>query len=277
MEKELTVKEEKVAISYHRGFGLVRAAITLVLKAYTEGKGRKQMEQDLTLGPDQLTAAISYSERGGLSAQNKITAFGDAVLEHDASLAKPATQWAIHYFLASPSIAAPNYWASLVLNNLTLSRQLGQADLTNAISSFAQDNSNWEPSERTTKSGATAFMSTYGKEEGLGSLGILEENGGGHYTVHQPRALSTGAFACLLAEYWERHWPDRDDVLLEDITRGELAQVLLLSENKVNDLLGILAAPDMALIKRQRKHLPYQIIRQPTLDASALWHTHLYR
>ena len=42
-------------------------------------------------------------------------------------------------------------------------------------------------------------------------------------------------------------------------------------------LLGSLAAPDMALVKRQRKHLPYQVIRQPSLDAAALWQTHLYR
>lgn len=53
--------------------------------------------------------------------------------------------------------------------------------------------------------------------------------------------------------------------------------MLLLSENKVNDLLGSLAAPDMALVKRQRKHLPYQVIRQPSLDAATLWQTHFYR
>nr|GFA52608.1 hypothetical protein [Tanacetum cinerariifolium] len=81
---------------------------------------------------------------------------------------------------------------------------------------------------------------------------ILEEVGGrSQYTVRQPRALSTGAFACLLADYWQRHWPDRSDVLLEQVTQGELARVLLLSENKVNDLLGSLAAPDLALVKRQ--------------------------
>ncbi|QJX47820.1 DUF4007 family protein [Hymenobacter taeanensis] len=277
MEKELPVKEEKVAISYHRGFGLNRIALSSVLRFFAEGKSRKQMEQELTLGPDQLTAAISYCERSGLVIREKITAFGEAVLEHDTSLSKQATQWAMHYFLASPSVASPNYWASLALNHLSFTRQFGQSDLANAILGFAKDASNWEPSERTVKAGATAFISTYSKEEGLGAIGILEDAGRSQYTVRQPRALSIGVFACLLADYWDRHWPDRDDVLLEDITRGELAQVLLLSENKVNDLLGALAAPDMALIKRQRKHLPYQIIRQAGLDAAALWQTHLYR
>lgn len=165
----------------------------------------------------------------------------------------------------------------LTLNSLALLGQLGQSRISEDILSYTQDISKWEPSDRTLKSGTTAYLSTYAKDEGLGSLGILEEaEGRGQYTVHQPRALSVGAFACLLADYWQRHWPDRADVLLEQVTQGELARVLLLSENKVNDLLGSLAAPDVALVKRQRKHVPYQVIRQPGLDAATLWQTHLY-
>ena len=166
----------------------------------------------------------------------------------------------------------------LTLNNLTLLGQLSQARVTESIIDYSQEVSGWEPSDRTVKAGATAYLSTYGKEEGFASLGILEEaTGRSQYTIRQPRALSVGAFACLLADYWQRHWPDRSDVLLEQVTQGELARVLLLSENKVNDLLGALAAPDLALIKRQRKHTPYQVIRQPGLDVATLWETHLYR
>ncbi|QDA59999.1 DUF4007 family protein [Hymenobacter jejuensis] len=272
------IREEKIAISYHRGFGLVRAAVAAVLRSLTEGNTRKQAEADLTLGPDQFTAAINYCERSGLIYQEKPTAFGLAALEHDSSLSESATQWAMHYFLSSPAINAPNYWANLTLNNLTLLGQLGQAQIGIAINEYSQEVSGWEPSDRTIKAGATAYVSTYGKEDGFGSLGILEETNVRHqYSVRQPRALSVGAFACLLADFWQRYWPDRSDIVLEQITQGELARVLLLSENKVNDLLGSLAAPDVALIKRQRKHLPYQIIRQPGLDAAMLWETHLYR
>ena len=269
---------EKVALSYHRGFGLVRSAVSAVLRSFGEGNTRAQSEEELTLGPDQFTAAMNYSERSGLTALGKPTAFGLAVLEHDAILSEQATQWAMHYFLSNPALNAPNYWAMLTLNNLSLLGQVNQARITEAITDYSQEVSGWEPSDRTVKSGATAYLSTYGKGEGLGSLGILEDVGGrSQYTVRQPRALSTGAFACLLADYWQRHWPDRSDVLLEQVTQGELARVLLLSENKVNDLLGSLAAPDLALVKRQRKHTPYQVIRQPGLDAATLWETHLYR
>ena len=269
---------EKVAISYHRGFGLVRSAVAAVLRSFSDGNTRAQAEAELTLGPDQFTAAVSYSERSGLTAHSKPTPLGLAALEQDATLSEQATQWAMHYFLSIPSLNAPNYWATLTLNNLSLLGQISQARLAEAIVDYSQEVSGWEPSERTIKSGATAYLSTYGKEEGLGSLGILDEaSSRSQYTVRQPRALSTGAFACLLADYWQRHWSDRSDVLLEQVTQGELARVLLLSENKVNDLLGSLAAPDLALVKRQRKHTPYQVIRQPGLDAATLWETHLYR
>jgi hypothetical protein len=271
------VKEEKVAISYHRGFGLVRTAVASVLRSFASGNSRQQVEAELTLGPDQFTAAFNYCERSGLISQEKPTAFGLTALEHDASLSESSTQWVMHYFLSSPSLNAPNYWASLTLNHLPLLGQLGQAQLSSAITDYSQEISGWEPSERTIKSGATAYLSTYGKEDGFGTLGILEEGSSRQYTIRQPRAVSVGAFACLLADYWQRHWPDRSDVVLEQITQGELARVLLLSENKVNDLLGSLAAPDLALVKRQRKHTPYQVLRQPGLDAATLWETHLYR
>lgn len=269
---------ENVALSYHRGFGLVRTAVASVLRSYSEGHTRAQIEAESKLGPDQFTAAAIYCERSGLSIQGKLTDFGLTVAENDATLSESATQWAMHYFLSNPALNSPNYWAMLTLNGLPLLGQLSQARISEDIVNYAQEVSGWQPSDRTVKSGATAYLATYAKEEGLGSLGILEEaEGRSQYTVRQPRALSVGAFACLLADYWQRHWPDRADVLLEQVTQGELAQVLLLSENKVNDLLGSLAAPDMALVKRQRKHLPYQVIRQPSLDVATLWQTHLYR
>ncbi|MEZ0483188.1 DUF4007 family protein [Fibrella aquatica] len=275
-EKEVLIREEKVAVSYHRGFGLVRSAVAGVLRALSDGKRRRQVEDALTLGPDQFTAAFGYCERCGLIANEKPTAFGLAVLEHDATLSRVATQWAMHYFIASPSLNSPNYWAALVASSLGLARQIGQAEIAGSIIGFTKEASNWEPSERTVKSGATAFISTYSKEEGLGALGILEDAGRNQYTVRQPRAVAPLVYACLLADYWERQWNDRPEVQLEEVTQGELAHVLLLSENKVNDLLGVLAAPDIALIKRQRKHLPYQVSRQPGLQAANLWATHLY-
>jgi hypothetical protein len=272
-----SAKEEKVAISYHRGFGLVRTAVASVLRSLASGNKRQQVEAESTLGPDQFTAAINYCERSGLTSQMIPTAFGLAALEHDASLSESSTQWAMHYFLSCPSFNAPNYWADITLNHLPLLGQLGQNQLSSAIIDYSQNISGWEPSERTIKSGATAYLSTYGKEDGLGALGILEEGNNRQYTIRETRALSVGAFACILADYWQHHWSDRSDVVLEQITRGELARILLISENKVNDLLGSLSAPDLALVKRQRKHTPYQVLRQPGLEASLLWETYLYR
>ncbi|TGE25204.1 DUF4007 family protein [Hymenobacter aquaticus] len=278
------VAAQKLGTAFHEQFKLERNGMSQMLRVVNSNAGKKNLTFDdykehTDVGNNKIKSFRNYLKAGGLvNEESALTAFGQAVVEHDLMLAKPETQWVIHYGMSVSHMPGPIYWNKLVTSFLTPGRPISSQVLADEIRDITLSNGSAELAAGTYREAAAVFIRTYSDNDSLGALNILEEeNGRTQYTVRQPRALPVGTFACLLADYWERHWPERDDVVLEDITRGELAHVLLLSENKVNDLLGALAAPDMALIKRQRKHLPYQIIRQPGLDAAALWQTHLYR
>jgi len=272
------MKDEKGSASFHRGFGLVRSAVALVLSLIANGKTKKEAKKELGLGPDQCTAAIGYCERSGLIFQDSVSEFGQAALSNDPTLSKTTTQWIMHYFLSSPHRYAPNYWAFLTSEFLGKHDTLSSASLGKIVVDFTKNASGQELEERTGKTAATGFVSTYSQEEGLGLLKFLEAkgNGSGQYQVCSPQPLPAAAFACILADYWPTLAPQGEaTVELGAITRGELAQVLHQSEAQLNALLAELSAPSVGLLQRQRLYTPYTVTRQ-RLDAATVWEQ-LYR
>lgn len=279
-----TVSASKLGTAFHEQFKLSRNGLAQMLRVVESNAGAKALVYDdfkgaTTLGNNQVKSFRNYLKASGLMNEDfTLTAFGKAVFEHDASLSEPQTQWCLHYGMSISHMPGPIYWNRLVTDDFTPDRTFTRTGLADEIRAVTTEGGATPLAPDTYLEAATVFTGTYTDADALGSLGIIEATSvRNQYTIRQPRAVSVGAFACLLADYWERHWPDRSDVVLEQITQGELARVLLLSENKVNDLLGSLAAPDLALVKRQRKHTPYQVLRQPGLDAATLWETHLYR
>ncbi|WP_072008534.1 DUF4007 family protein [Hymenobacter sp. IS2118] len=278
------IVSQKLGTAFHEQFKLNRNGLAQMLRVVENNKPGNTLvyddfKQATTLGNNQVKSYRNYLKASGLTNEDlTLTPFGQTVVENDSSLSEADTQWCLHYGMSVSHMPGPLYWNRLVNEGFTPGRPVSSSHLADDIREITTEGGAAPLAPDTYREAAAVFIGTYSDLDSLGSLGILEEaEGRSQYTVRQPRALSVGAFACLLADYWQRHWPDRADVLLEQVTQGELARVLLLSENKVNDLLGSLAAPDMALVKRQRKHLPYQIIRQPSLDAATLWQTHLYR
>lgn len=266
------VKDEKGSASFHRGFGLVRSAVSSVLKLIAVGRAKDEIKDELGLGPDQFTAAIRYCERSGLVGQNEVTDFGQTVLTHDSTLAEFSTQWIMHYFLSSPQRNSPNYWAHLIGNTLnSLEDTTSTSLLGDIVVEFAKTSSNQEIKPRTGETAATGFVSTYSQKEGLGSLGFLEAKGSGQYLVRQPQPIPAAAFACILADYWSVLAPQSEPTVeLSAITSGELSQILHQSEAQLNALLAELAAPSVGMVQRQRLYSPYTITRLK-LDAATVW------
>ena len=138
---------------------------------------------------------------------------------------------------------------------------------------FTQESLGQELEERTGKTAATGFVSTYSQDDGLGSLHFLEAQGSGTglYKAQSPQPLPAAAFACILADYWPILAPQGETTVeLGTITRGELAQVLHQSEAQLNALLAELAAPSVGLVQRQRLYTPYTVTRH-RLDAATVW------
>ena len=102
--------EERLSLSFSRGFALYRSGVQAVLVSALAGQEitKDDILENTTLGTVQAEAMPRYAERCGLLNENrKPTLFGELVGQHDASLALAPTQWLMHYYMAAPHRCAP--------------------------------------------------------------------------------------------------------------------------------------------------------------------------
>ena len=251
---------ERLGLSFHRGFPFSRAGVMSVLKAFAAGK---DIQEHTDLGSVQLEAMPRYCERAGLiNSSRKPTDFGEFVLEQDFNLTRLESLWLIHYFLSVPSNNTPNFWSYITANCFVLGKVLNRNSITSAVAEFSLKTANATFSERTLESVSTAILGTYSKPENLEKLGLLKSQSNNQYTVSQPQPIPLLAFACMLADYWQAHYPADETVFLADLLRSELGRVLLLSEAQFKAFLSALAAPSVALVQRQERTPPYTITRR---------------
>lgn len=270
-----TANDDRLSLSFHRSFALSRSGVSAILKAAVAGEEMswENVRQQTSLGTVQVEAMPRYAERCGLlDSSKKPTAFGEVVAEKDPTLSHLSTQWCMHYFISTPERFRPNFWSNVVTNLFFYNQSFQAEDVATNIRLFAVAQSQKEPSIRTANDSATALAGTYTKDDALGALGILENNGG-VYAVREPKPVPVGAFACILAHYWASVWHERDDVLLRDVNDGELSSLLLLSSGEINDLLSALS--ERGLVTRHRRVPPFKVTRQWG-DQDALWREHLY-
>lgn len=265
--------EERLSLSFSRGFALYRNGVQVVLASALAGQEitTDDILENTTLGTSQAEAMPRYAERCGLLNENKVpTLFGELVGRHDESLALISTQWLMHYYLSSPHRFAPNYWNQLTCHLDSTDQLLTTNELIKSVASFALEVAGKEPSDRTTKAAASAFVGTYSREDSLNQLGFLESQGQGQYLVAEPHPISAGAFACVLVDYWESNWGERGDVLLSEL--APLAR-LLRAQGTLGALLKTLEKS--GLIVCQRRVSPFQVTRLWE-DPAAVWREHLY-
>ena len=266
--------EERLRLSFSRGFALYRSGVQAVLVSALAGQEitKDDILENTTLGTVQAEAMPRYAERCGLlNGNRKPTLFGELVGQHDASLALAPTQWLMHYYMAAPHRFAPNYWNHLTSRCDATGQVVGTSDLEKSVVEFASQIAGKEPSERTAKAAASAFVGTYSRDDSLGNLGFLESGGQtGQYLVTEPHPISAGAFACVLVDYWEHNWGERGDILLTEL--APLARLL-----RAQGLLGALlkTLEQAGLVVNQRRVSPFQV-RRLWGERDAVWRAHLY-
>lgn len=267
--------EERLSLSFSRGFALYRSGIQAVLASALAGQEitKDEVLANTTLGTVQAEAMPRYTERCGLLDKNKSpTLFGELAAQSDNSLSNVSTQWLMHYFLSAPHRFSPNYWNGLNEKFDALGQILSTNDWENAVIEFASQFSEKAPSPRTAKAAASAFVGTYSREDSLGQLGFLEsQSQAGQYLVTEPTPLSAGAFACALVDYWENNWGARDNILLSEL--APLAR-LLRAQSSLGTLLK--ALEKSGLVINQRRVSPFQV-RRLWEDGGAVWREFLYR
>ncbi len=273
MSSTSIASEERLSLSFSRGFALYRNGVQVVLASALAGQeiSKDDILENTTLGTSQAEAMPRYAERSGLLDEHKLpTLFGELVGKHDESLALISTQWLMHYYLSAPHRFAPNYWSQITSHFDSPGETLTTNELEKSVASFALEAAGKQPSDRTIKAAASAFVGTYSREDSLNQLGFLESQGQGQYLVTEPHPISAGAFACVLVDYWDTNWGARGDILLSEL--APLAR-LLRAQGTLGSLLKTLEKS--GLIVCQRRVSPFQVSRLWE-DSAAVWREHLY-
>jgi len=108
----------------------------------------------------------------------------------------------MHYHLSAPHGPGPSFWNHLIARHVRIGHALSRVSISEVIGSFLKESEMKTLGNRTLQSAATVFLGTYAKSDGLGKLGLIEEESGS-YTVRQPQTPPVRVLACALHDYWE--------------------------------------------------------------------------
>lgn len=260
-------KEQRLGVTFHRTFSLVRSGILQVLDLAANSSTGKQrcldretIRQLSNLGTIYVEAMPRFSFGTGLlDNRNCITDFGIYAQMHDRLLEQPSTQWLMHYFLSAPHGPGPAFWHELVVTRFRTGDEFTTDEIAAQIGEFVAITEGTQLAERSARSTATVFLGTYTKEEGLGRLGILQSIGAKRYRVQEPDSPPTWAFAYALLDYWQAQFGDQLTVNLDSLysERG-ITSLFLCGVGRLNMILRTMQSEGYVDIYRVAP--PYQVV-----------------
>lgn len=268
-ERETSVDTNRLPLAFHETFSLRRGAISQVanvLAAETDAKvlGSKTKREHLIrenthLGNNYVKSMPLYARGTGLlDSSYRLTLFGRSALNHDPSLSQPATLWLMHYHLSAPKGPGPAFWHHLVVECFRSGNQLYKSEIPGAIEAFFEGTEHRDLSEKSAKSTANIFTSSYTSTDGFASLGILQTDTT-KLRVGYPGAPPPWAFAYALISYWDDVYGDRLSINLDELTRLDgLASLFLMDDSSLDNTLNELQRAGIVDVFRADK--PHQLL-----------------
>ncbi len=169
----------------------------------------------------------------------------------------------MHYHLSAPHGPGPTFWNYLVSSRLRIGDDLGKGDVAKEIARHLEQSTGKPQAVKSVESSATAFLGTYAKQDGLGSLDFIEATNdatSGLYMVREPDSPPLWAFAYALADYWENTWSGQKTINLAELTEpGAFASIFLIGSGQLEQLLEELRRE--GILDLYRNVPPYQVAR----------------
>ena len=248
-----------MSISFHRTFSLSRSSLAKILSVTKEhNKFSAKALEKTDLGTIYREAMPRYARRAGLLDQRgNLTTFGRFVSDDDIYLQRIGTQWLLHYHLAAPHRPTA-FWHELVRRFFLPGNTFTAQDLNQALTDFLHCLSDQEPAPRSIRSAVTVFIGTYLKNDGLGYLGLLKEIDQNTYQVSLPSPPPAWAVGYALADYWQAKYEGRLTINLDDLIGENFANLFLLGENGLTEVLIELKRGEMVDLYRISR--PYQVV-----------------
>lgn len=263
------LENEKLAVSFHRTFALRRSGVSQLLALAVDMQSSNALAErraiDYTnvwektsLGTIDAQATSRYAFGLGLISRQGLTRFGSLVYARDPNINDKVTQWVFHYHMCAPHRVGPIFWGHLATTLSNAGDNLTAETLAVDIRNLYVAQGDKALKTDTYKGAAVAFLGTYAKWDGLGSLGILAGSVNGVYAVGDPVPAPWRVAAYALADYWQAHWDDRMGVNMESVR--DVGALLLVGSGEMNGFLRTMQ--EHGLVDVQRRHPPYQVMRQ---------------
>jgi hypothetical protein len=263
-------EEKRLGPSFHRTFPFNCSAVSalLSLAARYESEPEVRITKDVIkketlLGIQYVEAMPRYAQAGGLlDSKNRLTPLGRRVAAHDVSLERRETLWMIHYHLARRDGLAPRFWGYLFEEVMHSGDSLERDRVASLIREVSQSQQDVLISDETAAAAATVFLKTYSSGESLGRLSILQDDGGGCYSVLETESPTSIVFALVVADYWAKNLRETTSAFIDEFNKvGGPAQVLLMGRGQVNHAMRELSRMGLATVQ----------LNQPPYQFSPLW------
>jgi hypothetical protein len=105
-------------------------------------------------------------------------------------------------------------------------------------------------------------LKTYSSDESLGRLSLLQELGGGRYSVLETEPPTPIVFALVVADYWASNLQETTSAFIDEFNKaGGPAQMLLMGRGQVNHAMRELTQLGIATVQ----------LNQPPYNFAPLW------
>ena len=233
--------EKRLSLSFHRTFSLSRDSIRAILELAVSnsnegGLSNKQISEQTNLGTIYVEAMPRYAYGSGLLNKDRSpTEFGRTALFHDSLLLHPSTQWLMHYFMSAPHGPGPLFWTKLVTSFFIPGEEFRNEDI---VSCLMKDNDALK--EETISDAKTAFIGSYVKNDGFGSLGlILEDEERAVYQINYPDPPPVWAMAAAFLDFCQVQYPGVKVVNLDNILDGsDFSTIFMVGARRINQMLS---------------------------------------
>ena len=164
----------------------------------------------------------------------------------------------MHYFMSAADGPGPLFWHDLCVNRFRIGNRFARQEIADDIASLYAASTGREISSSALKSTTTVFLGSYTKSDGLGKLGILQQDGNS-YVVTQPVPPSPWVLAYALAHEWQRRYAGRLSINLDDLSEARgLASLFLMDNTALDAALTVLQRE--GVVDMYRSVQPYQLL-----------------
>lgn len=230
--------EYRLSTSFHRTFSLNRDSIKQIMALIVENGEEQLTNKDIAertnLGSVYVEAMPRYGFGSGLLTKDrKATDFGKYAFRYDRQFQFLSTQWLMHFYLSASKGPGPEFWNLLVTEFFRVDTSFSDNDLLNSMKDRITDVKLDVLSEA-----KTAFIGTYTKPDGLGSLSLLQIEGNGVFCINYPEPPSVWVMAVALLHYWQTVFPGQRMVALKDLLdESDFARIFMVGSRRVNKML----------------------------------------